>query len=64
MALPWPKPQTPNEISHVNISLCIHSAVHIIQTPGTYQICSNYEFVLNIKCKYNGLSLDNNTCLN
>ena len=26
----------------------------------THQICSNYEFAFNIKCKYNGLSRDHN----
>ena len=37
-----------------------YSTVHLIQTPGTYQIGSNYEIALNIKCKYNGLSRDHN----
>ena len=29
-------------------------------TTKNYQICSNYEFVLNIKCKYSGLNRDDN----
>ena len=44
----------------------IYSAVHLIQTPGEptkfvlIMTCSNYEFALNIKCKYNVLSRDHN----
>ena len=43
-----------------------YSAVHLIQTPEepTKFVliigCSIYEFILNIKCKYNGLRRDHN----
>ena len=36
----------------------------LFKLPGTYQICSSYEFALKIKCKYNGLSKDRISCLN
>ena len=44
----------------------IYSAVHLIQTsrgPTNFVLimkCSNYEFAINIKCEYNGLSRDHN----